>query len=68
MHRLAILTTASRHFGGGPATLIEVAPVVRTNFDPLKLLEEMRAIQAYLSALADGDVPPEPVRIFVCEA
>jgi hypothetical protein len=26
--------------------------------DPLKLLEEMRAVQAYLTALADGDTPP----------
>ena len=26
--------------------------------DPLKLLEEMRAVQAHLAALADGEVPP----------
>jgi hypothetical protein len=26
--------------------------------DPLKLLEEMRAVQAYLAALADGETPP----------
>jgi hypothetical protein len=26
--------------------------------DPLKLLEEMRAVQAYLAALADGEAPP----------
>ena len=26
--------------------------------DPLKLLEEMRAVQAYLTALADGEKPP----------
>jgi hypothetical protein len=26
--------------------------------DPLKLLEEMRAVQAHLTALADGDIPP----------
>jgi hypothetical protein len=26
--------------------------------DPLKLLEEMRAMQAHLTALADGEVPP----------
>jgi hypothetical protein len=28
------------------------------NLDPLKLLEEMRAVQAYLAALADGDTTP----------
>ena len=27
--------------------------------DPLKLLEEMRAMQAYLAALADGEAPPQ---------
>ncbi len=27
--------------------------------DPLKLLEEMRAVQAYLAALADGEAPPQ---------
>lgn len=27
--------------------------------DPLKLLEEMRAVQAYLTALADDEAPPE---------
>jgi hypothetical protein len=26
--------------------------------DPLKLLEEIRAVQAYLIALADGETPP----------
>jgi len=26
--------------------------------DPLKLLEEMRAVQAHLAALADGEIPP----------
>jgi hypothetical protein len=26
--------------------------------DPLKLLEEIRAVQAHLAALADGDIPP----------
>lgn len=29
-----------------------------TQLDPLKLLEEMRAMQAHLAALADGEVPP----------
>ncbi|HEX4240942.1 MAG TPA: transposase family protein [Steroidobacteraceae bacterium] len=28
--------------------------------DPLKLLEEMRAVQAHLTALADGEIPPVP--------
>ncbi|BAB52601.1 mll6279 [Mesorhizobium japonicum MAFF 303099] len=28
------------------------------DLDPLKLLEEMRAVQAYLAALADGETPP----------
>ena len=31
---------------------------VSANLDPLKLLEEMRAVQAYLAALADGETPP----------
>jgi hypothetical protein len=31
------------------------------NLDPLKLLEEMRAVQAYLAALADGETPPPMV-------
>lgn len=31
---------------------------VSANLDPLKLLEEMRAVQAYLAALADGDTTP----------
>ncbi|HWG34938.1 MAG TPA: hypothetical protein VN650_12275 [Gemmatimonadaceae bacterium] len=31
---------------------------VSANLDPLKLLEEMRAVQAYLAALADGDSTP----------
>lgn len=31
---------------------------VSANLDPLKLLEEMRAVQAYLAALADGDTRP----------
>lgn len=36
------------------STLREIAG----NLDPLKLLEEMRAVQAYLAALADGETPP----------
>jgi transposase InsO family protein len=31
---------------------------IATELDPLKLLEEMRAVQAYLAALADGETPP----------
>jgi hypothetical protein len=31
---------------------------ISTELDPLKLLEEMRAVQAYLAALADGETPP----------
>jgi hypothetical protein len=31
---------------------------IATDLDPLKLLEEMRAMQAHLAALADGEVPP----------
>ena len=29
--------------------------------DPLKLLEEIRAMQAYLATLADGEAPPAPL-------
>ncbi len=31
---------------------------IAAELDPLKLLEEMRAVQAYLAALADGEAPP----------
>jgi hypothetical protein len=31
---------------------------IAATLDPLKLLEEMRAVQAYLAALADGETPP----------
>jgi transposase InsO family protein len=34
--------------------LLEIA----AQLDPLKLLEETRAVQAYLAALADGELPP----------
>ena len=30
---------------------------IAANLDPLRLLEEMRAVQAYLAALADGETP-----------
>jgi hypothetical protein len=39
---------------GAKAKLREVAGAL----DPLKLLEEMRAVQAHLTALADGEIPP----------
>ncbi len=41
---------------GAKAKLREVAGAL----DPLKLLEEMRAVQAHLAALADGEIPPSP--------
>lgn len=31
---------------------------IAAELDPLKLLEEMRAVQAYLAALSDGETPP----------
>jgi hypothetical protein len=31
---------------------------VSAELDPLKLLEEVRAVQAHLAALADGEMPP----------
>lgn len=34
---------------------------ISASLDPLKLLEEMRAVQAYLAALADGETPPPMV-------
>lgn len=39
---------------GAKAKLREVAGAL----DPLKLLEEIRAVQAHLTALADGEIPP----------
>jgi hypothetical protein len=39
---------------GAKSKLREVARAL----DPLKLLEEMRAVQAHLTALADGQIPP----------
>jgi hypothetical protein len=32
---------------------------IASALDPLKLLEEMRAVQAHLVALADGEIPPQ---------
>jgi len=31
---------------------------IAANLDPLRLLEEMRAVQAYLTSMADGETPP----------
>jgi hypothetical protein len=39
----------------GKSKLREIAD----GLDPLKLLEEMRAVQAYLASLADGEAPPQ---------
>ena len=41
-----------------PAAVKNELLEVSAKLDPLKLLEEIRAIQAYLSVLADGDAPP----------
>jgi hypothetical protein len=41
---------------GAKSKLREVAGAL----DPLKLLEEIRAVQAHLAALADGKMPPGP--------
>src|SRR5580700_8094039 len=43
---------------GIPAAAKDKLREVAALLDPLKLLEEMRAVQAYLTALADGDTPP----------
>ena len=41
-----------------PAAAKDKLREVAAELDPLKLLEEMRAVQAYLAALADGEAPP----------
>jgi hypothetical protein len=41
-----------------PATAKSKLREISAELDPLKLLEEMRAVQAYLAALADGEAPP----------
>jgi hypothetical protein len=41
-----------------PAATKDKLREVSAQLDPLKLLEEMRAVQAYLTALADGEAPP----------
>jgi hypothetical protein len=42
---------------GVPAAAKDKLREVSAQLDPLKLLEGMRAVQAYLTALADGDAP-----------
>jgi hypothetical protein len=41
-----------------PTTAKNTLREIAANLDPLKLLEEMRAMQAYLAALADGETLP----------
>jgi hypothetical protein len=41
-----------------PMTVRSKLSEIAAELDPLKLLEEMRAVQAYLAALADGETPP----------
>jgi hypothetical protein len=41
-----------------PSTEKDKLREISAQLDPLKLLEEMRAVQAYLAALADGEAPP----------
>jgi len=43
-----------------PAAAKETLREVAATLDPLKLLEEIRAVQAYLAVLASGDTPPPP--------
>jgi hypothetical protein len=43
---------------GVPVATKDKLREVSAQLDPLKLLEEMRAVQAYLAALADGEAPP----------
>ena len=44
---------------GVPDTAKEMLRNVAATLDPLKLLEEIRAVQAYLAALAAGEAPIE---------
>ncbi len=41
-----------------PVTAKQTLRQVSADLDPLKLPEEMRAVQAYLAVLADGETPP----------
>jgi hypothetical protein len=43
---------------GIPSAAKDKLREVSALLDPLKLMEEMRAVQAYLTALADGETPP----------
>jgi hypothetical protein len=43
---------------GTPMAVRNKLSEIAAEIDPLKLLEEMRAVQAYLAALADGGTPP----------
>lgn len=43
-----------------PASTKELLRNVAVALDPLKLLEEIRAVQAHLTALASGETPPPP--------
>jgi hypothetical protein len=42
-----------------PTDAKDVLRQISAELDPLKLLEEMRAVQAHLAALADGETPPQ---------
>jgi hypothetical protein len=46
------------HTEGIPETAKAKLREVAAALDPLRLLEEMRAVQAHLTALADGEIPP----------
>jgi hypothetical protein len=46
------------HAESVPAIAKDKLREISAALDPLKLLEEMRAVQAYLAALADGEAPP----------
>jgi hypothetical protein len=43
---------------GTPMAVRSKLSEIAAELDPLKLLEEMRAVQAYLATLADGETPP----------
>jgi len=42
-----------------PTDAKDVLRQISAEIDPLKLLEEMRAVQAYLAGVADGETPPQ---------
>ena len=41
-----------------PAAAKNALREIAAGLDPLKLLEEVRAVQAYLATLANGETPP----------